>query len=245
MSTEDSQQTLTEHLADLRTRIINILLILFIGTVICWSVSEHIFEIIRVPIAPYLNTSDGGLVYTGVTDKFMAHVKISMMSSVILTAPFWFYQVWLFVAPGLYRDEKKYALTFITSGVLLFLLGVLFVYYFVFPMAFQFLFAFGGTTDKPLITIGEYLSFFTMTTLLFGLCFELPLVIAILGMLGLVDQKFLRKNRRYAIVALSAVAAVVTPPDLMSMVFLLLPLVGLYELSIVLVGFLQKPKAAA
>lgn len=231
---------LLDHLTELRTRLIKIAYIVFIGSLVCWFYSEYIFNFVRMPIEPYLPA--GGLIYTGVVDKFTAHIKVALMAGTILTSPFWFYQIWLFVAPGLYRNEKKYAAMFLGSAVSLFLVGVTFVYKLVFPMAFKFLFSFGGTVDKPMITIEEYLSFFTLTSVLFGICFELPLIITVLGWFGIVNATFLRAQRRYAIVILAVISAVVTPPDALSMLFLLVPLVFLYEVSILVVGRIEKTR---
>lgn len=242
-SFEGLSQSLTDHLAELRTRLINILLIVFVGGIGCWIFSEQIFEIIRHPVAPFL--PEGGLVYTGIVDKFTAHIKVSILAGVIATSPLWFYQVWMFVAPALYRGEKKYVFMFLLSGVGLFVLGVLFVYFVVFPFAFEFLFHFGGSIDKPMITIEEYLSFFVMTTLMFGACFEMPLILTILGMLGLVSSKFLREKRRFAVVILAVISAIITPPDLLSMLFMLGPMLILYEVSILLVSQVEKRASVA
>lgn len=231
-------QSLVDHLSDLRTRLVWSALFIAIGAILCWIKSDLLFDWIRHPVAPYL--PQGGLVYTGVTDKFMAHLRVALSFGVILSCPLWLYQVWLFLAPGLYKKEQKYAISFLFSGTFLFLTGVAFAYYVVFPFAFEFLMSFGGDVDKPMITIGEYLSFFTSTTLMFGAVFEMPLVFCLLAIMGIIEKSFLTKNRRYAVVALSVVAAVITPPDLMSMLLLLGPLLLLYEISILLVGILQK-----
>lgn len=154
-------QTLVEHLTELRTRIIYVFLGVFVGFLASWMFSERIFDIVRVPIEPYLPT--GGLVFTAPMDKFMAHIKVSLLSGVILSSPYWIYQIWKFIAPGLYQNEKKFGYFFIFFGSTLFLTGAAFVYYVVYPMAFKFLMTFGGEADKPMITINEYLSFFTTT----------------------------------------------------------------------------------
>ena len=232
--------TLTEHLEELRKRLIYVVLIIGAGFGACYLFSEQIFEVIRGPIQPYLK--QGGLVYTGVMDKFMAHLKVSVMAGIVLTTPLWLYQVWAFVAPGLYKKEKRYIFGFLAAGSILFLAGVLFLYFLVYPIAFEFLFQFGGNQDVAMITIDEYLSFFLIMSLAFGLSFELPLALILMVIAGLIDQAFLRKNRRYAIVLIAVIAAVVTPPDALSMSMMLVPMVLLYEVSVFLSGWFEKPK---
>ncbi len=230
---QEPEQTLVDHLSDLRTCLIRSVIAVIIGTALSWMFSEKIFDFVRAPIQSFL--PEGGLIFTAPMDKFLAHLKVSMLSGVIFSCPIWLFQVWGFVAPGLYKNEKKYGLSFILFGSLLFLIGVSFVYFVVYPNAFEFLLNFGGTADKAMITISDYLSFFTLTTLMFGFAFELPLILTILGMMGIVDSVFLKKHRRYAILILAVLSAFITPPDIVSMLCLIVPLIGLYELSIVLV----------
>lgn len=229
----EKEQDLIEHLTELRHCLVWSLGFVLLGFFGCWGFSEKIFDIIRVPIAPYL--PDGGFIFTGPMDKFLAHIKVCLLAGIIISSPFWMYQVWKFISPGLYKNEKKYALSFISFGTFLFLTGVSFVYFVVYPMAFKFLMMFGGTTDKGMITIEKYLSFFTTTTLVFGVAFELPLILTILGMMGIISHQFLIEKRRYAIVLLAALSAMFTPPDVISMFAMLTPLVILYEISIILV----------
>lgn len=238
-----TNQSLTEHLADLRQRIVNSLLGIFLVTGLSYAYSDIIFNAIRQPISPYLPT--GGLFFSAPADKFLVHLKLSLVCGVIFSCPIWLSQIWLFVAPGLYKNERRYAAGFIFAGSFLFLLGVAFAYFGVLPMAFEFLLNYGGDQDKPMIMMDSYLSFFTQMCLIFGAAFELPLVLVVLGMLGIVSQKFLRKNRRYAIVILSILAAIITPPDVYSMLMMLVPLVGLFEISIILVGFFEKKRLQA
>ncbi|MFN7262838.1 MAG: twin-arginine translocase subunit TatC, partial [Pseudobdellovibrionaceae bacterium] len=143
--------TLIEHLTELRVRLIRVAWGIFLGLLVCYYFSEKIFEIVRSPILPYL--PEGGLVFTGPADKFIAHIKVSIFGGILLTTPFWLFQIWSFVSPALYKKEKKIALGFIVSGSVLFILGVLFSYYLMLPTAFEFLLGFGGTMDKPMITI--------------------------------------------------------------------------------------------
>ncbi|MGZ3769701.1 MAG: twin-arginine translocase subunit TatC [Bdellovibrio sp.] len=237
---DSKAQSLYEHLAELRTRLINCVFILLVATGICYGFSEKIFDFVRAPIAPYL--PGGGLIYTGPLDKFIAHLKLSFVCGILISCPFWLYQVWQFIAPGLYSRERKYSLGFIVSGTGLFVLGSLFSYYVALPMAFEFLMHFGGDVDKPMISIDQYMGFFTQMSLMFGVAFELPLIIVVLGMMGIVDQAFLRKNRRYAIMTIAVIAAVITPPDLLSMILMLAPMLFLFEASVFIVGVFERKR---
>lgn len=239
-SPEVSNMTLIDHLRDLRDCIVRAGISIFVGMCLCWGLSDRIFEFIRKPILPYLNGS--GLVFTAPMDKFMAHIQISLVAGIIISAPFWLYQVWKFISPALYKNEKKMAAGFIFAGTLQFLIGAAFCYYVVLPGAFEFLMAFGGTVDKPMITISQYLDFFSQTIIIFGFTFEIPVIIAFLGLIGLVSHKFLVEKRRFAIVINSIIAAIAAPPDVLSMMFLLIPLAIMYEISILLVGMFERKK---
>jgi sec-independent protein translocase protein TatC len=242
-TTEDldqKSQSLFEHLGELRFRLVRMVWILLIATGICYHFSEPVFDFIRAPIAPYL--PDGGLIYTGPLDKFMAHIKIAFVCGIIISCPLWLYQIWKFVAPGLYQNERKYSMSFIVAGSGLFVSGAAFAYYVVLPMAFHFLMNYGGTTDKAMISIEQYLGFFSQMCLMFGVSFELPLIISILGMMGLVSQKFLKEKRRYAVMTLAVASAIITPPDLMSMVMMLIPMLLLYEIGVLMVGIFERKR---
>lgn len=237
---EEKNMSLIEHIGELRFRITRAAYGIFFGMCLAWGFSEKLFDLIRKPIQPYL--PGGGLVYTGPIDKFMAHIKIAFVAGLIVSAPWWLYQLWKFISPALYKNEKKMATGFIFFGTFQFILGVLFSYYVVLPMAFHFLMNFGGSIDKPMITIDQYLGFFTQTAVVFGLTFEMPVVISFLGMMGLVSKRFLKEKRKYAVVGITAVSAVAAPPDALSMVLLMVPLWVMYEISIVVVGLFEKKK---
>ncbi len=236
-----TNMSLISHLSDLRVVVVNILWGLVIGFFIAYQFTEPIFDIIRHPIAPYL--PQGGLVFTGPIDKFFAHIRIAFFSGFVISSPWWLYQIWRFVSPGLYKKEKQGAFYFILIGTLLFLTGVLFTYFGVFPMAFKFLMSYGGDIDKPMITIDQYLGFFVWTSLSFGAAFEMPLILVTLGLFGIVTKNFLSSNRRYAISILAVLSAVITPPDIVSMLLMLTPMWFLYEISIIMVGFFETRKA--
>jgi sec-independent protein translocase protein TatC len=231
---------LIDHLRDLRTSLTRSLWGIVIGFVMCYQYTDVLFDFIRAPIAPYLPS--GGLVFTGPIDKFFAHLKVAFFSGILISSPWWIYQIWNFVAPGLYKHERKATVCFIVAGTVLFLIGFAFTYFVVFPMAFKFLMTFGGDTDKPMITIDQYLDFFLWTCLSFGAAFELPLILVTLSLLGLISHSFLKENRKYAIVLLSILTAVITPPDLLSMLLMLAPMWLLYDLSVFLVGRIEKKR---
>lgn len=239
--TTDQGQSLVEHLTELRIRIVRALYAIVIGAILCYNFSSEIFDFLRQPIAPYL--PEGGLVFTAPSDKFIAHIKIAIFSGVLLSCPFWIYQIWRFVAPALYAREKKFAAGFIVTGSTLFLVGVGFAYFLVLPVAFEFLLNFGGSADKPMITISEYLSFILWMSAMFGVAFELPLVIVVLSLLGLVTQAFLRDKRRYIVVGLAIFSALITPtPDALSMLLLLGPMWVLFEISVIIVGIIDSKR---
>jgi sec-independent protein translocase protein TatC len=238
--TEEKQMTFVDHIRDLRDCLRNAVLAVIVGMGLAWAFTEQVFDFIRKPIQPYL--PQGGLVFTAPLDKFMAHIKIALVVGVIVSCPFWLYQVWRFISPALYKKEKRLATGFVFAGTVQFLLGASFCYFVVFPGAFQFLMAFGGDTDKPMITISQYLDFFTQMILVFGLTFEVPVVISFLGLIGLVSSRFLKEKRRYAIVINSIVAAVAAPPDVYSMFMLLIPLILMYEVSILVIAMFEKRK---
>lgn len=235
----EAKQGFSDHLVELRKRAIRIVLIVIVAGLACFMYSEFIFEFIKAPISPYL---PNGLVFTGVMDKFVAHIKVSIVAGAILSAPFWLYQVWAFIAPGLYYKERKYALSLIGFGTGLFVSGVAFVYYLVMPACFEFLMNFGGTADSAMITIDNYVSFFTLMSLVFGFMFELPLVLVLLGMMGIITAQNLIDMRRYMIVIFALLAGILTPPDIMSQILLLIPLLILYEISILIIKYFVKQK---
>lgn len=234
----EGSMSLFDHLNELRVRLTRAAYGIVAGMLACWGFSEKIFNYLREPIQQYLPT--GGLVFTAPMDKFMAHVKIAFIVGCLLSAPFWLYQLWSFIAPALYKRERKMAVGFVFFGTVQFIMGLAFSYYVVLPMAFKFLMNFGGTVDKPMITIDHYLGFLTHTAIVFGLCFQMPVVISFLGLIGVVSQKFLREKRRYAVLTISVVAAFAAPPDALSMILLLVPMWLLYEISILVVGLFEK-----
>lgn len=237
-SRNEGNMSIFEHLNELRFRLTRSAYIIFLGAIACWGFSERIFDFLREPIAPFLPS--GGLIFTAPMDKFMAHMKISLIGGLLITTPFWLYQLWCFISPALYKREKKLAIGFVFFGTLQFVMGLAFSYYFVLPLSFKFLMNFGGTTDQAMITIDSYFSFLTHAAIVFGICFEMPVIISFLGLMGVVSRRFLIEKWRYSVLIMSLISAVAAPPDALSMILMIGALAILYVISIVVVGYFEK-----
>jgi sec-independent protein translocase protein TatC len=178
--------------------------------------------------------SGGSLIFTSVSEAFFTYMKVAFIAGLILTSPFILYQIWAFVAPGLYQKEKRYAIPFILGGSFFFAMGILFGYFVAMPTVFRFLLGYATDFIKPMPSMKEYLSFSIKFLLIFGLVFEFPVVLVLLAKIGVINAKMLARQRKYAILLIFIFAAVMTPPDIISQVLMALPLIGLYELSILL-----------
>ena len=242
MVNQKGKASLKEHLAELRTRLLRSVLGLLPAFIICWFLSDKILSFLRRPLKPFLKDTNGGLIFIAPLDNFVAHLQVAFVSALLFSSPYWLNQLWQFISPGLYKKEKKVFLVFWVFSIVLFLLGISFAYFVVFPLVFSVLMNFGGGIDKPFITIKNYLSFVTRFALVFGIVFEMPLLLIFLCRQGIISPKTLKKYRRQAIVVLSFLSALLTPPDVLSLFLLLFPLIVLYEGSIYLAFLFQKKK---
>lgn len=230
------------HLEELRKRIIRAAMAVAVGFFACWYYADNIFAFMMVPIMDALrrNHMDQKLVYLNPTEPFNLYIKVGLIAGLFLASPFVLYQVWAFIAPGLYRNEKRYVLPFMCSTVLLFLSGGFFGYKMAYPAALDFLVGY-GKRFQPMITIGEYTSLFLTIIVGLGLVFELPILAFFLALMGVINAKWMWKNFRYAILACFIVAAIITPtPDIMNMCLFAAPMVALYMISM-LVAYLVHP----
>ncbi|HVI08371.1 MAG TPA: twin-arginine translocase subunit TatC [Candidatus Binatia bacterium] len=232
-----------DHLEELRRRLVYSIAAVGVGFCICWWKVEAIYDIMQRPIMDVLraNGLSDKLVYLNPTEPFNLYLKIAALAGLFLTSPFVLYQVWMFISPGLYRNEKRYVVPFMISTIFLFVAGGYFGYRVVYPQALGFLVHF-GRQFQPMITISEYTSLFLSIILGMGLIFEMPILIFFLALMGIVSAGFMLKNFRYAILIIFIVAAIVTPtPDVLSMCIFAAPMVGLYAVSIG-IAWLVHPK---
>ena len=240
----EQKQTFIEHLTELRKRLIISFLAVGVGFAGSYVVSKQIFNFLAIPLQKAL-PPDSTMIFTSLPEAFFTYLKVSLLAGIFVASPMVLYQVWLFVAPALYSHEKRYVVPFVIISSLLFLAGGAFGYFVVFPYGFKFFMSFATDYIQPAPKLKEYLSFCSMLLITFGLVFELPVFVLFLTKLGVVDAKMLSKNRRYVILIIFLGAAVLTPPDVVTQVMMAIPLMALYEVSIVLAKLVGKKKARA
>lgn len=238
----DPPLPLTEHLRELRNRLIVILVSIVGGFLVAYPFADSLYRILLQPVVHHL-PEGGKLVFTRLTEPFVVYLKTSLLAGILIAIPMIFIEIWLFVRPAFRGKEERYATTFVFVGSLLFLVGALFGYFVVFPMGFKILLEIGGKDFLPMLSIEEYFDLIVKLLFAFGLIFETPLVFYFLGRLRIVNARWMRKSRRFIIVGIFIVAAILTPPDAFSQILMAIPLIILYELSIWLVALSGKPKS--
>jgi sec-independent protein translocase protein TatC len=232
--TADVQMPFTAHLAELRNRLIKCTLAVGVAFIACFAFVEDIFAILAAPLRR-LPIRGLMLIGTAVTEAFFTKMKIAFIAAVIVASPVLLWQAWQFIAPGLYEHEKRYSRSFVCIGSIFFLGGAAFCYGIVIQFGLAFLLHRYEVIDvQPMLQIGDYLSLVSHAVLTFGVMFELPVLTFFLARVGLIDHRFLIRHSRYAIIAIALLAAVLTPPDLVSQVLLMVPLGLLYLVSIVI-----------
>lgn len=249
---KDHRQSLAGHLVELRKRLLWSLVALLVATGVSFLFVEDIYGFLVRPLAQAMGPGDSQrLIYTGLTEAFFTYLKVAFFAGVFLSFPVMAMQIWKFIAPGLYKTEKRAFLPFLIATPVLFLTGAALVYYWLMPVAWQFFLSFqsdGGATALPIqleARVGEYLDLVMLLIFAFGLCFQLPVLLVLLGRAGIVTPEQLAKGRRYAIVVAFVVAAFLTPPDVLSQFALAIPIILLYEISILVIRYLQRPSARA
>jgi len=249
---DDRQMPLLDHLIELRNRLMWACAALFVGFVICYLFADHIYAFLVQPLADiYQGQTGRRMIYTGLTEAFFTYIKVAFWAGAFLTFPIVAAQLWMFIAPGLYRNEKQAFLPFLIATPILFFIGGAIAYYVVFPLAWRFFVSFetaGGPETLPIeleARVGEYLSLVMKLIFAFGLSFQLPVALTLMGRVGLVSSEALSRNRKFAIVGVFVVAAIITPPDIISQVTLAIPILLLYEMSILAVRIVERRRAEA
>jgi sec-independent protein translocase protein TatC len=225
---------LLAHLEELRKRVIFSVGGVLVGFLSCWSLADRIFGLMQQPIIQAMRHHglSGGLVYLNPTEPFNLYLQVGFVAGLFAASPFVFYQLWLFIAPGLYRNERRYILPFLISTVGLFLAGGLFGYRMVYPASLDFLIGY-SQRFQPMITIGEYTKLFLTVIVGLGLIFEMPVLIFFLALMRMVTARWMWRNLRYSILAIFVVAAIVTPTtDILNMCLFAAPMIALYAISI-------------
>ena len=241
---EDERLPLTNHLEELRWRVIKCLAAVVVGFGLSYAFADDIFRFLVQPFNA-VKPEGSKLIFTSLPEAFVTYLKIAFFSGLGLSLPVIFYQIWRFIAPGLYERERHYVLPFVLVSTLFFFSGAAFAFYVVFPVAFKFFLEVAGDSATAMLTLKDYLSLVIQMLIAFGLTFELPVIMYFLAKLGVVNYSMLARSRKYALLIIVIVAAVLTPPDVISQILLSIPLLALYELSIWVAYVIEKRKAAA
>jgi sec-independent protein translocase protein TatC len=238
---DDKPMPLIDHLLELRMRLLWSIGAFGIAFAVCYYFSTSIYGFLARPLAEILMQQGGGerrMIFTALYEAFFTYLKVAFFGAVFFSFPIWATQLWLFIAPGLYKSEKKVVTPFLVASPVLFVMGAALAYYFIFPLAWKFFISFetptggGGLPVQLEAKVSEYLSLVMHMILAFGIAFQMPVAITLMARVGIVSVDQLRRGRRYAIVGMFVAAAILTPPDIISQVGLAVPLLLLYELSI-------------
>jgi sec-independent protein translocase protein TatC len=240
--------TITDHLKELRTRLLKSVIFLFIAFIFCYIFADKIYSFLLDPYVQAVKDDpiERRMIFTALHETFLTYLKLAFFSSFCLSFPIIIIQIWKFIAPGLYKDEKLALMPFLIATPILFILGGMLVYYLIMPLAIKFFLSFETTatiSGLPIqleAKVNEYLSLVTKLIFAFGLSFQLPVLLTLLGKVGFLNSESLKKRRKYVVVMIFATAAILTPPDPITQIGLALPLLLLYELSIITVKFVEK-----
>ena len=247
---KNKQSSFVEHLTELRSRLVKSVIYLFIFFIVCYFFSENIYNFLLSPYAEAVRDDDINrrMIFTALHETFITYLKVAFFAAIFITSPIILTQLWKFVAPGLYKNEKKALLPYLIATPVLFLIGGMLVYYLIMPLAIKFFLTFETSAqfnNLPIqleAKVNEYLSLIMRLIFAFGISFQLPVLLSLLARVGFIDSNYLKKRRKYVIVIIFAVAAVLTPPDPITQIGLGIPLLILYELSILSVKIIERKK---
>ena len=244
------QSSFVEHLTELRSRLVKSIVYLFIFFIVCYFFAENIYSFLLAPYAEAVQDDEVNrrMIFTALHETFITYLKVAFFAAIFITSPIILTQIWKFVAPGLYKNEKRALLPYLIATPTLFLLGGMLVYYLIMPLAIKFFLSFETTaqfTNLPIqleAKVNEYLSLIMRLIFAFGISFQLPVLLSLLARVGFIDSQYLKKRRKYVIIIIFSVAAILTPPDPITQIGLGIPLLILYELSILSVRLIEKKK---
>ena len=247
---KNNKSSFVSHLTELRSRLLKSIVYLFIFFVICFFFAENIYNFLLAPYAEAVkdDSLNRRMIFTALQETFVAYLKVAFFAAMFVTSPIILTQLWKFVAPGLYKNEKRALLPYLVATPTLFILGGMLVYYLIMPLAIKFFLSFetsaqlGNLPIQLEAKVNEYLSLIMRLIFAFGISFQLPILLSLLARAGFIDSQYLIKRRKYVIIIIFAVAAILTPPDPITQIGLGIPLLLLYELSILLVRFIEKKK---
>lgn len=238
----NEKQPFLGHLEELRKRLIVCAIAIGIGFVISYIFSKQLFSLLILPLTEVL-PADSHLIFTNLPEMFIAYIKVALIAGIILAIPVIFYELWMFLAPALYRREKGYVIPFVLFSTILFLVGALFGYFVVFPYGFKFFIGFATEDIQALPSVKQYFSFTIRLLLAFGMVFELPVVVFFMTKIGLITPDSMKRFRKFAILSSFILSAILTPPDVATQIMMALPIIILYELSILISkGIYRKKK---
>ena len=238
---DEAPMSLMGHLNELRRRLFRMVIIVILGFVAFYGVAEYLYAYLSAPLQAQL-PEGSKLIYTSPAGAFFTYMKVALVASLFGTSPITFYQVWAFIAPGLYKEEKRAVLPLAFFSSVFFIAGAAFCFFTVFPIAFKFFMGFATDTIVPMISVEEYLGFALKLLIAFGVVFEMPLFAYFLSRFGILSPDFMRRQRRYAILLIFIVAAILTPPDVFSQCLMAMPMLILYEVSIYVSAIAYKKK---
>jgi len=237
---QEYKMPFTSHLAELRKTLIVSVIAVAIGFAVSYNYSKELFMLLAKPLPP--NTS---FAFTRLIEPFFTYLKVSLLTGIFLASPVLIYEIWVFIAPGLHENERKWVWPIVFSSTALFIGGVLFGYFLVLPFGYSYFLSFSSDTIKPMLSMDEYFSFTTKFLLAFGLVFEMPLFILFLSLLGIVNAKMLSAYRKYAVIAIFIIAAVLTPtPDAFSQILMAAPMLVFYEAGIILARIFERKRGS-
>lgn len=250
---DDKKMPLLDHLVELRSRLLYAAVGFILAFFVSFYFAQNIFDFLAAPLADVLAEmgEQRRFIYTDLTEVFFTQVKVAAFGAMCISFPVIAGQLWAFIAPGLYKNEKQAFLPFLIATPVMFVVGASFVYYVLMPFAWRFFLGFettGGSGTLPIeleAKVGDYVGLVMKLVFAFGFCFELPVLLTLLAKVGIISSQGLKDKRRYAIVGVTILAAIVTPPDAFSMFALAVPMIALYELSIVLARLVEKKRAEA